>query len=277
MPGFTNYAEQKLLDHFFRGIIYTPPTTIYAGLLASEPLEDGSGGDEPVGLGGYTRPAISFGSYATRRIAASNDAIWSATVDWGDFPHLGLFDAPTAGNMLMSTGSIDLPGSVGLVPVPTINAGGTFLLAAGEIILEILAAADGQSGCSPYLAQRMLELMFKNTAHPTFATKKAHLATTAPTPDGTGGSWLVAADYTPPNISFGAFNNTIGGMPASADIFYRGASGGAWGDLKAWAVFDGLNTTTDHMLYTGPIVPMPTVGAAAPFSLLGASTTIRIN
>ena len=57
MGGFSDYWENKILDHIFGKGSYTPPT-IYVGLSTADPTDDGSGLAEPSG-NGYARKQTS--------------------------------------------------------------------------------------------------------------------------------------------------------------------------------------------------------------------------
>ncbi len=102
MGGFSDYWENKILDHIFGKGSYTPPT-IYVGLSTIDPTDDGSGLAEPSG-NGYARTQTSASDWN----AASNGSLDNAsditfalaTGSWGTITHFALFDAVTAGNML---------------------------------------------------------------------------------------------------------------------------------------------------------------------------------
>ncbi len=102
MGGFSDYWENKILDHIFGKGNYTPPT-IYVGLSTSDPTDDGSGLAEPSG-DAYARVQTSASDWN----AASNGSLDNvsditfaqATGNWGTITHFALFDAATAGNML---------------------------------------------------------------------------------------------------------------------------------------------------------------------------------
>ncbi len=102
MGGFSDYWENKILDHIFGKGSYTPPT-IYVGLSTADPTDDGSGLAEPSG-NGYARKQTSASDWN----AASNGSLDNAsditfaqaTGSWGTITHFALFDAATAGNML---------------------------------------------------------------------------------------------------------------------------------------------------------------------------------
>ena len=102
MGGFSDYWENKILDHIFSKGSYTPPT-IYVGLSTADPTDSGSGLAEPSG-NGYARvqtSASDWNSAANGSLDnAGNITFNQATGNWGTITHFALFDAATAGNML---------------------------------------------------------------------------------------------------------------------------------------------------------------------------------
>jgi len=102
MGSFSDYWENKILDHIFGKANYTPPT-IYVGLSTADPLDDGSGLAEPTG-NGYARVQTSIADWnvaSTGTIDNTNAITFpEATDSWGTITHFALFDAATAGNML---------------------------------------------------------------------------------------------------------------------------------------------------------------------------------
>jgi hypothetical protein len=102
MGGFSDYWENKILDHIFGKGSYTPPT-IYVGLSTADPTDDGSGLAEPSG-NGYTRVQTSASDWNTASNGlvdnVGNITFTQSTGNWGTITHFALFDAATAGNML---------------------------------------------------------------------------------------------------------------------------------------------------------------------------------
>jgi hypothetical protein len=102
MGSFSNYWEDKVLDHIFDKNNYTPPT-IYVALSTSEPSDDASGFAEPTG-NAYTRvetSASDWNAASGGSLNNANDIIFpKATGSWGTITHFALFDAATSGNML---------------------------------------------------------------------------------------------------------------------------------------------------------------------------------
>ena len=102
MGSFSNYLENKILDHIFGKASYTSPT-IYLGLSTDDPLDDGSGLAEPIG-NSYERVQTSAADWNVALVGTIDNAngitFPEATGNWGTVTHFALFDAATAGNML---------------------------------------------------------------------------------------------------------------------------------------------------------------------------------
>ena len=111
----SDYLENKLIDHLFRTATFAKPTGLYLALFTAAP-SDAAGGTE-----------VSGGSYARVNLAPS-DTNWKATqggtsgnssgtggatanaaaitfpaptANWGSVTHFGIFDAASAGHLLL--------------------------------------------------------------------------------------------------------------------------------------------------------------------------------
>lgn len=101
----STYLQQKLLEHTYKNIAYTPPTTVYVALYTSNPGVDDSGTE--VSGGAYARQTVTFGTFAqdgsNRGYLPSTDdplEFPEATADWGTVTHVAIKDALTGGNLL---------------------------------------------------------------------------------------------------------------------------------------------------------------------------------
>lgn len=100
MSAMSDYLENEILDHILGTGAYTMPTTVYVG-LSTGTFGDDNSGTELTG-NGYARKSISFGAASSG--TASNDAaveFAAATGSWGTVSHFGIFDAASAGNLLI--------------------------------------------------------------------------------------------------------------------------------------------------------------------------------
>jgi len=101
MAGFSDYLEDKVLDHVFGGTAYTAPTTLYVALYTVAPTDTG-GGTEVSG-GAYARQTAAFTVSGTSPTTASNSAAVeypTATANYGTVVAVGVFDASSGGNLL---------------------------------------------------------------------------------------------------------------------------------------------------------------------------------
>jgi len=125
MGSFSNYLENKLLDHVFMKTAFSQPTYIYVALSTADPGEDGSGISEPSG-NGYARVQTSgddWNAAANGHIDNANDITFpEATGDWGTITHFALFDAATDGNML-AYGSLSQSKTIGSGDTAKFKAG----------------------------------------------------------------------------------------------------------------------------------------------------------
>ncbi|MEM4658701.1 MAG: hypothetical protein QXX77_09815 [Candidatus Methanosuratincola sp.] len=127
MGAFTDYLENKLLDHSLGTASYTKPTAVYLGLFTAAPGE--SGGGTEVSGGGYARQAVTFNAASGGTTLNSSDITFpTATANWGTITHVALFDASTGGNMLYYGA---LTSSV------VINSGQQFVILAGDLDITL--------------------------------------------------------------------------------------------------------------------------------------------
>ncbi len=101
MAGFSDYLEDKVLDHVFGGNAYTAPATLYVALYTVAPTDTG-GGTEVTG-GSYARQSGTFTVSGTNPTTASNSAAIeypTATADYGTVVAVGILDASSGGNLL---------------------------------------------------------------------------------------------------------------------------------------------------------------------------------
>jgi hypothetical protein len=102
MGGFSNYWQDKILNHLFGKGVCAPPT-IHVALSTMDPLDDASGLAEPTG-NAYARVETSPSDWNAAddgSLDNAGDIIFpKATGAWGTITHFALFDVATGGNML---------------------------------------------------------------------------------------------------------------------------------------------------------------------------------
>ena len=101
MSGFSDYLEDKVLDHVFGGNAFTAPSTLHVALYTVAPSDTG-GGTEVSG-GAYARQTATFTVSGTNPTTASNTAAIeypTATANYGTVVAVGVLDASSSGNLL---------------------------------------------------------------------------------------------------------------------------------------------------------------------------------
>ena len=127
MAEFTDFMENKIIDHMLRNQAYTPPSTVYVALFTTA-TTDAGGGTEVSG-GSYARQAVTLAAASGGASENSADITFpTATADWGTITHVALMDALTGGNMLMHTP---------LDASKTVNNGDTFKINAGDLDVTV--------------------------------------------------------------------------------------------------------------------------------------------
>ena len=101
MSGFSDYLEDKVLEHVFGGNAFTAPSTLYVALYTVAPSDTG-GGTEVSG-GAYARQTGAFTVSGTNPTTATNSAAIeypTATANYGTVVAVGILDASSSGNLL---------------------------------------------------------------------------------------------------------------------------------------------------------------------------------
>jgi len=107
MSAMSDYLESQIIDHLFRTGTFGKPAGIFLALFTAAPSD--SGGGTEVSGGSYARVAVTqldanwnaptAGNGLTDNV---NDITFPApTANWGTVTHFAVFDASTAGNLLI--------------------------------------------------------------------------------------------------------------------------------------------------------------------------------
>ena len=135
--SFSDYLEDKILEHVFGGNAYTAPATLYVGLQTSA-SSDSAAGTEVSG-GSYARQTATFtvsGTNPTEAATTSAIEFPVATANYGTVTHAAVYDAATGGNMLAYAQLTDPADFVTALP-KTIEAGDVFRISAGNLKIRL--------------------------------------------------------------------------------------------------------------------------------------------
>jgi len=127
MGSFSDYFENKIIDHMLRNQAFTPPSTLYVALYTVAPTD--AGGGTEVSGGSYARQAVTFSAASGGATSNSADITFpQATADWGTIVAVGILDASSGGNLL-AWGA--------LTANKTVNSGDQFKITAGNLTLSV--------------------------------------------------------------------------------------------------------------------------------------------
>lgn len=93
--GMGNYAVHEMLDHTFRNLSFTSPTTVYSTIYTAAPSDSG-GGTQATG-GTYARQSTTFAAPSGGSCASNATVSWTDDAGWGTITSWGLHDAAAVG------------------------------------------------------------------------------------------------------------------------------------------------------------------------------------
>lgn len=135
MTAFTNYTENQIAGHIFGSATFAKPTALYIALFSA--VTDGEAGSvTEISGNGYARAACAPGDSDWTQPVSGNGTVSNAvtisfpaaTGDWGVITAWGIFDAATAGNLLVYAN---------LTNSRNITAGSTPSFAANALTVQI--------------------------------------------------------------------------------------------------------------------------------------------
>jgi len=110
MANLSNYLETAIANTIFGGNAWTRPSTVYFALFSETPTDD-SRVELPIGVNGYQRVSVdnnaaTWGASAAEGTNSRTTQIEIAfpqniTANWGNVLGVGIYDAPTGGNLLV--------------------------------------------------------------------------------------------------------------------------------------------------------------------------------
>ena len=246
MGSLSDYSEGKLLDHVFNAA-YSHAATVYLALCTADPQDAGTGAsmNEVASANGYTRKAITFAAADARAIAQTGAVTFDAVTNTGYGPvtHWAITDNGThgAGNML-AHGALAVD--------KTLVAGNTPSVASGQVTITFSAGE-----ISTYLANKLLDLMFRNTDYDKPETWVA--LATDDIIDGDGGAAMdecTGGSYArvQVNINAGAapsWDLAASGVVDNTEAITFPTATGSWGTVKAVAIMDSTTEDEGNVLF----------------------------
>lgn len=138
MSALSDYLENKLVDHIFRGQTFSTPT-LYIGLLTSAPSDAGGGTEVSGSAYARVKAAAGASQALTDWKSTQNDNLASTgtggqtsnsspvnfptpSATWGTVTHFGIYDASSGGNLLVH-GSLNVAKTINQDDVVSFPAG----------------------------------------------------------------------------------------------------------------------------------------------------------
>ena len=242
--SLSDFAELELLDHVFKVGEYSQPANIYVALSTADPGESGAGIAEPVG-NGYARVAHNTWDVATSRATKNTGVITfaEASGSWGVITHFAIFDHVDAGNML-AYGELSAS--------KTIGAGDDASFAAGAIDISFNAG-----GISDYLANELLDHLFKTGAYTVPTHIYVGLSTADPTDDGSG---IIEPGENYARKEFDTWNVAAAGATSNDGAITFVTADASWGTITYFFLSDGAAANGDNMLFRAAVDAAKAVG-----------------
>lgn len=139
MSDFSDYLEQKLMDHVFNQVSYAATVDTYLALYTTATADAGTGTEvtggsyarEIVQENGGASPAwnLAVVSGTAYRVDNGADVVFTqATASWGTVSHTSVMDAVSAGNMLAHAA---------LTASKTVDNGDTFKFNSGDFDIDL--------------------------------------------------------------------------------------------------------------------------------------------
>ena len=221
----SDYLEVKFLDYVLRNGTFASPASVYLALFTATP-SDAGGGTEVSG-GSYARKQLTGAFDAASGGATQNTGVITfptATAVWGLVTSVGIFDAPTAGNLLFY-------GSFG--SSLQVDTGDTLSIAAGA--LDISLSGD----ISTFLANEMLDHILDGASFTKPTDAYLALYTTMPNAADSGGVEVSGGSYARVQCwGTGDWDapNATGGYTANTNIETFPVATANWGTVLGMAI-----------------------------------------
>lgn len=235
MGSLSNYAELEILDHVLKTGIYTAATTLYVGLSTATIDDATTGGSVTECTFSYARVACNTWDAAASRATENTAAIAfpEATGSWGTQTDWFVADHLTTGNVIaygtFSTGK-------------AVASGDNASIAAGGI--DITASAGGHS---TYLANKILDHIFKTAVYTAATTLYVGLSTTTINDATTGGDVVEPSGGAYARLACNTWDAAGSGATANTAAITFVMATGSWGTITDFFTADAV--TAGNLLF----------------------------
>ena len=121
MAGFSDYAENEILDHALGGLTWAAPGASWIQLHTADPTDTGT----TAVANNATRKQVSWAAASAGQVSSDADLDWTTgeVTTTEVYSHYSLWDASTAGNCI----------GTGTVSGGSVTAGNAFKIPSGDL------------------------------------------------------------------------------------------------------------------------------------------------
>lgn len=137
MSAFSDFYENKIIDHMLRGVAYTVPTTVYVALFTANTGLEANNPTSEVSTSGtaYARVAVTLNAASGGATSNSADLTWTtATASWGTVTSAAIVDHLT--NTTWGT-NVNVLMWADLSASKLVNSGDLFKILAGDLDVTV--------------------------------------------------------------------------------------------------------------------------------------------
>lgn len=217
MGSLSNWAENKVLDFVLRGTSFAQSTHLYVALCTSNPGETATGGTLPEPTNGwYSRQQCDSWSTAASRATANSNALTWTAVDTASetITHFAIVDSSSGSGNVIASGAVAVSKTFQVGDIPKFAA-------------SAISVSFATGGVNNYLANKLLDHIFKNTAY-TAPSLFLALSTANPTDAGSGTAEPSDGSYVRKST---AFDVASAGATANTNTDDFATATASWGTI----------------------------------------------
>lgn len=223
MGSFSNYTELKVLDHSLKTAAFTQPAGLYIALSTTTISDDGSGMTEPAG-GAYARVACNTWNAASARSVANSGTISfpEASAPWGTITYFAVMDAATGGNMV-AYGALSASKLIAFGDNASFQSGA-------------ITVSFNTGGIGTYLANKILDHIFKTAEYTPATHLYVSLSTANPTDDNSGNAEPTVGAYA--RVMKDTWAAATGGATSNTGAITFPQATLGWGSVSHFGIYD---------------------------------------
>ncbi len=271
MAGYSDYAEDKLLNHLFADPVWdTSAEERWVALFNGVPLDNGTGTE--VSVHNYSRVQVTGSDWGApfwadgRGKKQNTSAITfpqASGGNWGTIQGFAIFDASVGGNMIVN----------GLFsPSVTVLNNETATFLAGDLTVEQTVGGAEDTAALRNSAFRMLDHVLNDGQWDT-SLESRYVGLWTGTTDATE---VAGNNYSRVQVTSGEFNAAASGLKRNNQtILFPQATPSGWGLMQRAAIYDAA--TDGNLIVAGAFTPTITVNTLDKLAILSTDLFVSLD